>query len=132
MRKLDHPPPEGNRNVIYSSADKIKKRDKSQLKVQQIKLKTSVEKIADGCSKGEQSHNENKRCQAENSEKSVMQPVKPKGDMRLKKPAAKDKNCQVNVGYTKQKKCEYDYFKSQFQDIMTRNVKKKEIMLCGQ
>ena len=27
--KLDHPPPEGNRNVIYSSADKIKKKDES-------------------------------------------------------------------------------------------------------
>ena len=28
-QKLDHPSPEGNRNVIYSSADKIKKRDES-------------------------------------------------------------------------------------------------------
>ena len=45
--KLDHPPPEGNRNVIYSSADKIKKRDESQLNVHQLvrkhKLKTSNE-----------------------------------------------------------------------------------------
>ena len=43
--KLDHPPPEGNRNIIYSSADKIKKRDESQLNVHQLvrkpKLKTS-------------------------------------------------------------------------------------------
>ena len=30
--KLDHPPPEGNTNVIYSSADKIKKKDESKLK----------------------------------------------------------------------------------------------------
>ena len=45
--KLDHPPPEGNRNVIYSSADKIKKRDESQLNVHQLvrksKLKISKE-----------------------------------------------------------------------------------------
>ena len=43
--KLDHSPPEGNRNVIYSNADKIKKGDESQLKVQQTKLKTSAEKL---------------------------------------------------------------------------------------
>ena len=42
--KLNHPPPEGNRNIIYSSADKIKKRDESKLNVHQLvrkpKLKT--------------------------------------------------------------------------------------------
>ena len=55
--KLDHPPPEGNRNVIYSSADKIK--DESRLKVhmlvQKNKHKTSTEKISDVCSRDEQS-----------------------------------------------------------------------------
>ena len=34
--KLDHPPPEGNRNIIYSSAEKIKKRDESKLNVHQL------------------------------------------------------------------------------------------------
>ena len=45
--KLDHPPPEGNRNVIYSNADKIKRKDESQLNVHMLsrkpKLKTSNE-----------------------------------------------------------------------------------------
>ena len=59
----------------------MKKNGESQLKAQKTKLKTSAKKIADGCSKGEQSHNENgcskgeqsqnenKRCQAEKNEK---------------------------------------------------------------
>ena len=45
--KLDHLPPVGNRNFIYSSADKIMKRDEFQLNVHQLvrkpKLKTSKE-----------------------------------------------------------------------------------------
>ena len=45
--KLEHPPPEGNRNAIYSSADKIKKRCESWLNLHQLvrkhKLKTSKE-----------------------------------------------------------------------------------------
>ena len=53
--KLDHPSPEGNRNVIYSSADKIKNNDESGLKVhmlvQKSKLKSSAEKILDVCSR---------------------------------------------------------------------------------
>ena len=63
---LDHVLPKGNKNNIYSSADKIKKRDESQFKLQQTKLTTSAEKIV---ITGEQSHNENKRCQAEKNEK---------------------------------------------------------------
>ena len=42
----------------------MKKNDESQLKGQQTKLKRSTQKIADGCSKGEQSHNQNKKYQA--------------------------------------------------------------------
>ena len=34
--KMVHPPPEGNRNVIYSSDDKIKKKDESQLNAHQL------------------------------------------------------------------------------------------------
>ena len=45
--KLDQPPPEGNRNGIYSSSDKIKKKDESQLNVDLLarkpKMKTSKE-----------------------------------------------------------------------------------------
>ena len=45
--KLDHPPPEGNRNVIYSSADKIKKKYESQLNIHQLvrnpKLTTKIQ-----------------------------------------------------------------------------------------
>ena len=56
---LDHPPPEGNRNVIYSSTDKIKKKDESRLKVhmlaQKNKLKTSAEEVPYVCSRQEQS-----------------------------------------------------------------------------
>ena len=52
--KLDHPPPEGNRNVIYSSADKIKKQNESRLKVhmlvQKTNLRTSAENL-DVCSR---------------------------------------------------------------------------------
>ena len=101
---LDHPTPEGNRNVIYSSADKLKKKDESRLKVcmliQKNKIKTSAEKISDmcsrdeqsvtssnqeqikdECSKGEQSNIGDKNCQAE--DKSVnMWPKKPKKDMQ--------------------------------------------------
>ena len=74
--KLDHPPPEGNRNVIYSSADKIKKTDEFQLNVHQLsrkpKLKTSNEEAPIVCSSDEQfnnttctKNNGNKNCQAE-------------------------------------------------------------------
>ena len=82
-KKLDHPPPKGNKNIIYSSADKVKKRDESQLKVQQTKLKTNAQKIANGCAKGEQSQKENKNNQA----KSVnMQPKKPQTDVQSQEP----------------------------------------------
>ena len=77
----------------------MKKNDESRFKVQQTKLKTSGEKIADGCFKGEQSHNENKKCQAE---KSVMWPVKPKEYIQLEKPLAKDKKSQVTLHNKKQ------------------------------
>ena len=69
--KLDHLPLEGKKN-IYSSADKMKKNDESRFKVQQTKLKTSPRKNENGCSKREQSHNENKNCQAEKSKYSVI------------------------------------------------------------
>ena len=49
--KLNHLPPKGNKNIIYSSADKMKKYDESRFKVQQTKLNTSAEKIAGECSK---------------------------------------------------------------------------------
>ena len=48
-----------------------------------------------------------------------MPPVKPQKNVQLKKPnmksigLAKDKNCPSKICYTKQKKCEYDDFKSQ-------------------
>ena len=42
-----------------------------------------------------------KNCQAEKSV--IMWPVKPQNDMQLKKQAAKDKNCQVKICYTKKK-----------------------------
>ena len=65
--KLDHLPTKGNKNIIYSSAVKMKKNYESRFKVQQTKLKTNAEKITDVCSKDEQSvtssieqsHNEN-------------------------------------------------------------------------
>ena len=49
----------------------MKKNDESQLKVQQTKLKTNAEKITVGCSQGEQSNNENKKCQAKRSKKKI-------------------------------------------------------------
>ena len=72
--KLDHPPPEGNGNVIYNSADKIKV--ESQLNVHMLvrkpKLKSSNEEAPIVCSSDEQSNNttctrnyEIKNCQAE-------------------------------------------------------------------
>ena len=48
-------------------------------------------------------------------------PKKLQKDVQLKKPAAKDKNCQVKIGYTKQKKCEYDDFKSQCSRCYDKN-----------
>ena len=93
----------------------MKKNDESKFKIQQTKLKTNAEKIADECSKGVQYHNENNKCQAE---KSFMWSVKPKEYVQLKT-VAKDKNCQVTVCNKKQvpfykdKKCEYDDSKSQ-------------------
>ena len=57
--KLDHPSPEGNRNVIYSIVDGIRRKDESQSKVhmlvQKNKLNTGAEKISDVCSRDEQS-----------------------------------------------------------------------------
>ena len=118
--KLDHLPPKGNKNIIYSSADKMKKRDESWFKVHQIKLKTSGEKIADGyskgeqshnengCSKGEQSHNEDKNCQAEKS--IIIWPVKPQMDMWSERPAMKS-NYKKSFGLNKNCKattCEYN------------------------
>ena len=139
-KQLDHPPPKGNRSVIYSSVDKMKKKDESQLKVQQTKLQTSKEapivcsrdgklksnkeQFKNGCSKGEQSQNENKECQVEND----MQPVKPKKDMQSEKPAIEssnkkpirlNKNCKATVNCKKQKKCEYD-------DSISQSTVKKE------
>ena len=46
----------------------MKKNNESQFKVQQTKLKTNAEKITVRCSQGEQSNNENKKCQAKRSE----------------------------------------------------------------
>ena len=64
--KLHHPPPEGNRNVIYSSADKVKKRDESQLNVYQLvrkpKLKTSKEEAPNVCSRDAQLKSNKKQC----------------------------------------------------------------------
>ena len=118
--KLDHPPPEGNRNAIYSSVDKIKKWDESQLNVHQLvrkpKLKASKEAPIvcprDGqlkskkeqCNSSKEQSNDNtctrdkgdKNCQVEKSVN--MCPTKPAKDMQLPKPAIRrmcsDKNCQ--------------------------------------
>ena len=124
--KLDHLPPKGNKNIIYNSADKMKKYDESQFKVQQTKLKTNAEKIADVCSRDEQSvtssieksHStctkniKNKKCQAGRSV--IMWSVKPKKGMQLNKPTMlikhkklkkqivlqeDDKNCQSKKCY---------------------------------
>ena len=60
-KKLDHPLPEGNRNVISSSANKIKRKDESQLNVHMLgrmpKLKPSNEEAPIVCSSDEQSNN---------------------------------------------------------------------------
>ena len=59
--KLDHPFPKGNKNIIYSIADKIKRKDESQLNVHMLsrkpKLKTSNEEAPIVCSSDEQSNN---------------------------------------------------------------------------
>ena len=145
--KLDHLPAKGNKNIIYSSADKMKKNDESRFKVQQTKLKTNAEKIKDvcskdvlsvtssieqshnenGCSKGEQSHNKNKNCQAE---KSIMQPVKPQMDTWSEKPVMKsiglNKNCKATVNYKKKNKCEYTDSKSQSSRNPDKNCQEKK------
>ena len=141
--KLDHPPSEGNRNVISSSVDKIKKKDESQFNVHMLSrkpnLKTSNEEapimcsrdehsvtssnreqFKDGCSKKEQSDttcteiDAEKNCQ---TEKCDMWPVKPQMDVQLKKLALKSSNKKL-IGVSKDKNCqakicEYDDFKSQ-------------------
>ena len=74
-----------------------------------------------------------KKCQ----EKSVMWPVKPKKDMQLKKPAAKDKNCQVTmhdkeqVLYLRTITVNLPGFIGN-QCVLTRTVKKRKTMLCSQ
>ena len=55
----------------------MKKNDESQFKVQQTKLKTNAEKITVGCSQGEQSNNENKKCQAKKSQERYIRSKKP-------------------------------------------------------
>ena len=78
----------------------------------------------------------NKNCQAEISFN--MQPKKLQKDVQLKKPAmkliglAKDKNCQATMSHTKQKNCKILTLKVKCSGILTRNVKKMEIMLCSQ
>ena len=71
--KLDHPLPQGNRNVIYSSADKIKRKDESQLNVHMLsrkpKLKTSNEEAPIVCSSDEQSYNTT--CTRENETRTI-------------------------------------------------------------
>ena len=132
-KKLDHPPPKGNRNDIYSSADKIKKREESRLNVYQLvrkpKLKTSKEapivcsrdgqlksnkeKVKGGCSKKEQSKNitciriiENKNCQAEKSEKSVnMWPKKFQMDVWSEKPAKQSSFKKKHISLYNDKNC---------------------------
>ena len=126
--KLDHPPPEGNRNVIYNSADKIKKRDESQLNVHQLvrKHKLIANKEAPiVCSRDGQlklqkeqwnSSNEQsnvstctrnkgyKNCQAEKGVN--MCSKKPIKDMQFRKPVATGKNCKATI-------CGNTYSKSQ-------------------
>ena len=74
--KLDHQPSEGNRNVIYSCADKIKRNDESQLNVHVLsrkpKLKNSNAEAPIVC-------NEYKKCQAG---KGDMWPKKSQMDMQ--------------------------------------------------
>ena len=61
--KIDHLPPEGKRKVIYSRADKIKKKkqDESCLEVhmlvQEDKMESSAVKIQERCSQRKQSNN---------------------------------------------------------------------------
>ena len=86
--KLDHPPPEENRNVIYSSADKIKKRDESQLNVHQLvrkpKLKTSKEaQIV--CSRDGQLKSKKEHCNSSNEQSNDNTYTRDK----------RDKNCQA-------------------------------------
>ena len=97
---LAHLPTIADKNIIWSSADKMKKNYESQFKVQQSKLKTNAEKFAEGCSQGEQSNNDNKKCQ-EN-----MRPVKLQMNMWLAKPATvirlcKEATCQSTRCYKK-------------------------------
>ena len=129
--KLDRPPPEGNRNVLYSSADEIKKKDESRLKVhmlvQKNKLKTSTENISDVCSREEQSvtsssreqfqdgssnkqsnttctrNIKNKNCQAE---KGDIWPKKPQIDVWSKKPASRSNTNKKLIGLANDKKCQ--------------------------
>ena len=139
--KLDHPPPEGNRNIIYSSADKIKNESwlKVYMLVQENKLKTSIEEISDvcsiqeqsstssnkglfydGCSKKEKSNNTtctdngDKNCQAEKCE---VWPKKLQMDKWLKKSAMTSTNKKL-IESAKKKNCqaticEHDDFKGQ-------------------
>ena len=64
----------------------MKKNDKSQFKVQQTKLKTNTEKNAEECSQGEQSYNENKKCQAKTSEDRNIRSKKPLQNRQPQKP----------------------------------------------
>ena len=147
--KLNHPPLERNRNSIHSSADKVKKKDKSQLKVhmlvQKNKIKPSTEKISNVCSRDEQSvtssneqsnttctkNIENKNCQAE---KCDMQPKKSKKDMQSNRPAMliqhkiTNKSQKQIVTQGDDKNCQStNYYEKMF---LTRYVKK--ILICGQ
>ena len=94
-----------------------------QLKSKKEKFKSSEEQYVtssnkDGCSKGEQSNNGDKKCE----ENKYMWPVKPQMDVQSRKSTIKssnnkliglNKNCKATISCKKQKKCEYDDSRSQ-------------------
>ena len=77
----------------------------------------------DGCSKGEQSNNGDKNCQAE--ENSIMWPVKPKTEMQSKEPAmliqykmTKKSEKSNKVPQEDDKNCQFT-----MKNVLTRKVK---------
>ena len=86
--KLDHPPPEGNRNVIYSSADKIKKRDESQLKVHQLVRKHIPKTSKEApivCLRDGQLNSKKEQCNSLNEQSNKLQKIKETRTVKLKK-----------------------------------------------
>ena len=82
--KCVHMQPNGSATLMQHNKSQKSQEDDKNCQINRRPLKSKM------CS--------DKKCQ----EKIVMQPVKPKNDMRLKKPAAKDKNCQVTMHNKKQ------------------------------